>query len=306
MHDTLGYEAARHAPLHEDDVTRAFLAGPHRFLDVGHSRLAAWRFGRGPDVVCIHGWPLHAATFRRIIPALAEHFTLHVIDLPAAGRSISPDDVPVDLVSHAAAMRRAIDVLGLSRFALLAHDSGAAIARLVAAGDDRVAAIVMGNTEIPGHHPWQLDAFVALANRSFGGALLASVLRVGFIRRSPLGFGGCFTDPAYVDGEFGALFVEPMLTSKVVMARHMNMLRAFDARVVDGLTETHARITAPVLGIWGPRDRFFPIEKARAMMRTFPGGGTLTTIANASLFAHEDHPVAFGTEALRFLRDTNR
>src|SRR5262245_22432532 len=58
-------------------VMRAFRGHPDAFIDVGHSRLAYRRFGRGPDVVLVHGWPLHSATFRCVVPMLANDFTLH-------------------------------------------------------------------------------------------------------------------------------------------------------------------------------------------------------------------------------------
>ena len=126
-------------PANADEASAAF-ARPHDYVTLDHGRLAYWRFGRGPDVVLIHGWPLHSATFRRIVPALARTFTLHLIDLPGTGHS--EWDGPIDLASHATTLRKAIDAVGLSRYALLAHDSGAVVARLLAADDPRVQGLV--------------------------------------------------------------------------------------------------------------------------------------------------------------------
>jgi hypothetical protein len=39
----------------------------------GHGRLTYYRFGQGPDVVMIHGWPLHSATFRSTSPPSTNH-----------------------------------------------------------------------------------------------------------------------------------------------------------------------------------------------------------------------------------------
>ena len=55
-------------PLCESDVTRALCAIPTARVDLGHSKVAYYRFGSGPDLVFVHGWPLHAATFRKIVP----------------------------------------------------------------------------------------------------------------------------------------------------------------------------------------------------------------------------------------------
>ncbi len=59
-------------------------------------------------------------------------------------------------------------------------------------------------------------------------------MRVGALRRSPLGFGGVFSDPAYVDGEFGDLFVRPLLASKQVTEGQLELLRHVDFAFLEG------------------------------------------------------------------------
>ena len=97
---------------------------PREPIDVGHSRLAYYRAGRGPDLVFVHGWPLHAATFRNLVARLEDDYTCHLVDLPGAGATISSADAPIDLVAHARTVRAAIDKLGLTSYAFVAHDSG--------------------------------------------------------------------------------------------------------------------------------------------------------------------------------------
>jgi pimeloyl-[acyl-carrier protein] methyl ester esterase len=43
--------------------------------------------GQGPDVVLLHGWGLHGGVWTQLIPALAAHFRVTVLDLPGHGRS---------------------------------------------------------------------------------------------------------------------------------------------------------------------------------------------------------------------------
>lgn len=43
--------------------------------------------GRGPDLVLIHGWALQGKVFAPLVQRLADHFTLHLVDLPGHGRS---------------------------------------------------------------------------------------------------------------------------------------------------------------------------------------------------------------------------
>jgi pimeloyl-ACP methyl ester carboxylesterase len=274
---------------------------PHRFIDVGHSRIAYWKMGSGPDVVFVHGWPLHSATFRRIVPLLARHFTCHLIDLPGAGHTVCTPESPLAVKDHAATVRRVVDELGLSRYALVAHDSGGFVARLIASRDRRVTALVMGNTEVPGYVPWQIRFYAAAARLPFGPSTVRLTMRSRMIRESSLGFGGCFSDRALLRGDFHRLFVEPILGSAEYGARTLAMLEQMDLSDFDMLESLHRAIHAPVLLVWGDRDPFFPIAKARAMRDQFAGPAELRVLEGAKLFAHEERPEEFAALARDFL-----
>ncbi len=275
-------------------------ATPHKHIPAGPQKLAYWRFGKGPDVVLVHGWPLHSATFRNIVPLLADDFTLHLFDLPGVGQSESHG--PVGFVPHAVALRKAIDHLGLDEYALIAHDSGGVIARLLAVDDDRVRGMVLSGTEIPGHRPANFETFVKLLRVPGFTTLMLAAMRIGFVRRSAYGFGGCFTDPGYVDGDFADWFIRPFLESRRVSEAHLRLARTLDFGFIDTLVDIHQRTTFPVHCIWGTDDPFFPIDKARGMLEQFAGGADLVEIPGAKLFPHEDHPEAFVAHALRFLQ----
>ncbi len=282
----------------------AALARPQRLVAAGSGGLAYWRFGSGPDVVLVHGWPVHAATFRNVVPALARRFTLHLFDLPGAGWTEWKGSI--DIASNAAALRRAIDELRLGPYMLVAHDSGGTVARLLAAGDGRVRGLVLGNTELPGHVPWQVRLYSWAARHPWAAKLMFGSMRLRAVRRSFLGFGGVFGDPAYVDGEFGEWFVRPLLHSPRVAAGQMALMRNLDLDLIGGLASVHGRIRAPVLCIWGSGDPFFPLALARRMLGQFTGGAELVEIPGAKLFAHEDHPQEFAAHAIRFLEACTR
>jgi pimeloyl-ACP methyl ester carboxylesterase len=275
-------------------------SSPDSFLELPGGRVATWRFGSGPDLIAIHGWPLHAATWRTVLPRLSQHYTVHLLDLPGSGLTDWPGGV--DLEVCAQVVRELVDRLGTRRYGLLAHDSGGAIARLAAAGDERLAALVLGNTEIPGHHPPLLLAYVIAARLGLAGVLLKTILG-GPLRTTNLGVGSLFTDPAYAGGEFGELFLRP-LADRRVRESQLRMLRSVDFDLVDALAEVHGRIRAPTLCVWGPDDPFFPVAKARTMLPQFAGPAELVEIPRGRLFAHEDHPEEFLTYTLPFLQRT--
>ena len=45
------------------------------------------QLGHGPDLVLLHGWGLHGGIWQGIKNELAEHFRLHIVDLPGYGLS---------------------------------------------------------------------------------------------------------------------------------------------------------------------------------------------------------------------------
>ncbi|MBL8522619.1 MAG: pimeloyl-ACP methyl ester esterase BioH [Betaproteobacteria bacterium] len=61
--------------------------------------------GRGPNLTLLHGWGLNGAVWNGVREALAQHYTLHIIDLPGHGRSsgapVTTLDAFVDAVAHA-------------------------------------------------------------------------------------------------------------------------------------------------------------------------------------------------------------
>ncbi len=273
---------------------------PLDMVQTNGGRLAYYRFGRGPDVVAVHGWPLHSATFRTLLPHLVSDYTVHLFDLPGAGRTEWHG--PIDLDTSARALGLAIEVVGLREYALVAHDSGGLMARLVAADNPRVRAVAISGSEIPGHHGNALKAFLFIGKRPVLARMFVSALQNPSVARSRFAFGTCFTDPRYVDGDFTRLFIEPLRDPRIAGGQ-LAHLRAFDFEIVDRLRAVHARIQAPALCIWGDEDRFFPIEKARQMLPQFAGGASLVAIPGAKLFCHEDHPEELAAHLRPFLAE---
>ena len=266
---------------------------PHTWINLGHSTLPYQRIGSGPDVVFIHGWPLHGGTWRPLVERLSADYTCHVVDLPGTGASIYGAASPISLQGHAATVREVLDHLNLDRYAMVAHDSGGLFARMAIASDPRCAALILGNTEIPGYVPPMLK-FMALAGR-FGffkaGLRLAMSSRWG--RRSRFGFGGCFHNKDLIEGEFHAQFTAPLLASKAAFAGQMRLLDTFDFKVMANLRTVHSQISCPVRLVWGADDPWFPLSRARHMLDQFGGPADLVVLENAKLFCHEEYPDAF-------------
>ena len=275
---------------------------PEEFLNLGHSEVAYRKIGSGPDVLFIHGWPLHAGTFRDIAAQLQSDYTCHLIDLPGAGFSKVHDTSRISIEHHIETVHQVVEQLGLSRYALVAHDSGAIIARHIAARDGcRVAGLVMGNTEIPNYESPMLKLLMGMGRFRWGRALIGASLASRWIRRSPLFFGACFSNVDLVDGEFHRLFIEPTLQSRKRAWQQMRLIETFDARLVHECGPLHGQLEAPVLLVWGENDPYFPLTKAKEMLPDFREA-SLQVIKGGKLFAHEEYPVEFAQATREFLQ----
>lgn len=290
-----------------DEVITALEAGPHDHIDAGPAGLAHWSFGQGPALIFVHGWPLHGATWRELVPWLMDQFTCHVFDMPGVGRSSWPEGEPVGLWPNARALHAAVMSLGPERYALVAHDSGATITRLMATLDpDGVVGLIMGNTEIPGHVPRTFVLGQKLAQMPGAEAMMRLVSRSKRWQRSGAGFAGSFLDQSRLEGDFHDWFIAPLHESPEHLKGQLRYVRGLEWDVVRNLDEVHRQIEAPVLMIWGERDPFFPLELARPMVQSFAGPARLETLPDARLFVHEELAEAFAELARPFLEELFR
>jgi len=266
-----------------------FRREPDRFLDVGAGEVAYRTIGSGPDVLFVHGWPVSGATFRTLLPYLADHVTCHLIDLPGAGSSRFTADTPLTIENHIHSVRRALDLLDLNDVAVVGHDSGGMIARHAVAGDSRLRALGLIDTEQSTGLSWKFKTFIAGRRIPGFGAGLGWLAGRPRLRRNRLVLGDAFADPSLLDGEFDEFFLQPLHRSRQHRDAAIRLLRSFDYQHVRDLGELHKRIDVPVQLVWGEQDRFFPVKWAKEMVETFPDA-RLEIIAGAGLFAHEERP----------------
>jgi pimeloyl-ACP methyl ester carboxylesterase len=270
--------------------TQFFFEVPAKSLDTGTARLAYRRYGSGPSLLLVHGFPLSGFTWRKVLPALAARYTCYVPDLPGMGESEWTDRTDFSFPGQGRTLKVLVDGLGLERYSVLAQNTGGTFARCLALEDGaRIEKLVLINTEIPHHRPpwipfYQFVMGVPGALTGFG-----LLLRSPWYLRSGMGFGGCFTDPRLIDGDFHEHVVVPLLRSPRRRDGMRRYLRGATWAPVDALARDHARLTMPVQLIWGADDPTFPVALARTMATQFPDA-RLTEIPGARLLVHEEKP----------------
>jgi haloalkane dehalogenase len=295
----------RERTLDEAQAADLFRQAPDRFLDVGEGEVAYRRVGQGPDVLFVHGWPVSGATFRTLLPHLASQVTCHVIDLPGAGDSRFDADTTITVDQHITTVRRVVDLLDVDHLAVVGHDSGGMIARHALAGDSRVRAWGLIDTEQPRGLTWQFRQF--LLARHLPGFEHAFGWLVGArrLRRNPLVLGGAFVDRSRLDGEFDEFFLRPIHDDPTRRRAAVKLLDSFDLRYVRSLEALHARMGVPVQLVWGEHDPFFPAKWAEAMVDTFPDA-RLEIIPDTRLFCHEERPGSVAAALLPILATGGR
>lgn len=88
--------------------------------------------GQGPALLLLHGWMGSWYSWRKVMPALAEHFTVIVPDARGYGDSAKPAS-GYDGLTIKEDLRQLLRTLGHERAYVMGHDMGAPVALLLAA-----------------------------------------------------------------------------------------------------------------------------------------------------------------------------
>lgn len=280
----------------------------HRYADLGDVRLHYVEAGEGPLVVLLHGFPQFWYMWRFQIPALAEAgFRVVAPDLRGYNLSEKPRGVRsyrVELLARD--VERLILACGEESAVIVGHDWGAAVAWVTAMmHPGKVKQLGILNVPHPERfargllRPAQLlrSSYMfffqvprlpenALAARDFASLRYA-------LRNEPLR-PGAFT---YEDIE---LYVEALARPGALTAA-LNYYRALFRRNPLKARTLLRRIEAPVMVIWGERDRYLSKELAEPDPSWVPNL-RVERLPDASHFVAEDRPDEVNFLLLEFLR----
>ena len=101
-------------------------------VKTGDNTIFIRRYGKGPPVVMVHGFPRTSLMWRYVAPQLASNHTVICVDLRGYGRSGVPasteDHYPYTKRAMANELVAVMDKLGFSKFDLVGHDRGGRVA----------------------------------------------------------------------------------------------------------------------------------------------------------------------------------
>jgi haloacetate dehalogenase len=107
-------------------------SGSANEVDISGNKVFYRRYGHGPAILMIHGFPRTSVMWRLLAPKLAASHTVICPDLHAYGRSGIPasadDHSPYSKRAMAKELVDAMAMLGFPRFSLIGHDRGGRVA----------------------------------------------------------------------------------------------------------------------------------------------------------------------------------
>jgi haloacetate dehalogenase len=145
-------------------------------VQVQETRIFLRRFGAGPAVLLLHGFPQTHLMWRSVAPLLARRFTVVCADLRGYGSSgcpaSAPDHAPYAKRAMASDMVSVMEKLGFPRFSLAGHDRGARVAYRLALDYPRQVERLAVLDIVPTTDTWEL-ADKRLATAFWPWSLLA-------------------------------------------------------------------------------------------------------------------------------------
>jgi len=262
--------------------------------------------GSGSAVIFVHGWPFTNESFRKIIPPMSKHFTCYALNsLGMANNGKGCNSPDMNFPDHARRIIEFADAQGLKTFSLLGHDTGASIARIVAANyPTRVERLVLLNTEIPDHRPPFIELYQKTLALPGAYMTMRGLMNSKTYRHSAMGLGETVKDKSLIDNELKPVFMDHFMSSKQHFEGLRRYLIGLDLKMIDAIPDIQAKITAPTQFIWGQDDKTFPCALGKEMADTMPSCREFIEIENACFLPQEEQPDQVAEHAIRFLSST--
>jgi pimeloyl-ACP methyl ester carboxylesterase len=263
----------------------------------GH-RVAFRTAGSGPVILLVHGITSTSATWERVLPALAQDFTVVAPDLLGHGHSAKPRG-DYSLGAYASGIRDLLVALGHSRATFVGHSLGGGVVMQMAYQFPELCErLVLVDSGGLGSDVHPLLRAAALPGAELVLPLIANrhVLEAGravqrFLHRAGVRISTDIQEMARGHAS---------LADNDTRLAFLHTLRAIiDPRGqrVSALDRLYLAENVPSLIVWGERDPIIPVAHGRRAHELIPAS-RLVVIPGAGHFPHVDDPEAF-LDALR-------
>ena len=273
---------------------------------------SAQAMGDGPIVLCLHGFPDNARSFRHQLPALAEA-GYRAISLTLRG--YEPGSIPADgdytMETIATDILAVIESLDTGPVHLIGHDWGAAVAYVAtSAAPERFKSLTVMAVPHAGRFareglriPKQLRLswYMGFFNIPWLSDWVVQRQDYAFIRKlwrdwSP----GWQPEPGVLDSVIQTLSQPGVRSAALGYYRAALSIKA----LLVSAEEAHYPVPVPTLALSGERDGCIASEVFEQLMvaQDFPKGLTFSRIAEAGHFLHQEQPEQVNREILDWLK----
>ena len=273
---------------------------------------SAQAMGDGPIVLCLHGFPDNAESFRHQLPALAEA-GYRAISLTLRG--YEPGAIPADgdytMETIATDILAVIESLDTGPVHLIGHDWGAAVAYVAtSAAPERFKSLTVMAVPHAGRFareglriPKQLRLswYMGFFNIPWLSDWVVQRQDYAFIRKlwrdwSP----GWQPEPGVLDSVIQTLSQPGVRSAALGYYRAALSIKA----LLVSAEEAHYPVPVPTLALSGERDGCIASEVFEQLMvaQDFPKGLTFSRIAEAGHFLHQEQPEQVNREILDWLK----
>jgi pimeloyl-ACP methyl ester carboxylesterase len=275
-----------------------------RHIEIHGRRVAYRTSGSGPVILLVHGMARSSATWRFVMPALAERFTVIAPDLVGHGDSDKPRG-DYSLGAFASGVRDLLAALGHDRATVVGHSFGGGVAmqfayqfpehceRLVLVssgglGDD--VNLLLRLLTLPGAElvlPLACTNWVHDAGNNVSRWLNNIGLRTGpHITEIWDSYG------SLADAETRTAFVHTLRSVVDVAGQR-----------VSAADRLYLAAAVPTLIVWGANDRIIPVDQGRATHEAI-AGSQLHVFDRTGHFPHCEHPAEFAALLGAFMDTT--
>jgi pimeloyl-ACP methyl ester carboxylesterase len=239
-------------------------------------------FGQGPPLVLVHGTPFSSYVWRKIVPALSQHWTVYVYDLLGYGASDKPAGQDVSLAAQTHVLTALLDHWRLERPAIVGHDFGGATVlrtHLLHHRDFSRIALMDPVALAPwgiafDRHVRQYEAAFRDLPADFHRALVATYIQEAAYRG--------------LDDATLAAYIEPWLGPEG-QAGFYSQISQFDLRYTNEIEPLYAGIKRPVFILWGADDVWLPFSQGQRLHQLI-AGSEFHPVPRAGHLVQEDAP----------------
>ena len=275
-----------------------------RVINLDGDRVAYRIAGKGPVLLLVHGMAGSSMTWRHVIPALAQRYTVLAPDLLGHGRSDKPRG-EYSLSAHVNTLRGLMDALGLQRATVVGQSLGGGVAmQLAYEFPERCERLVLVNSGGLGREVNLILRGLTLPAADYVFPLVCSprlrdaASRVAtWLRRA-----GVRSSPASQEiwRSYASLADAP---TRRAFFRGLRDVIDLGGQAVSALSRLYRAAALPTLIVWGAQDPFIPVRHGIAAHKAIPGS-RLEIFEGVGHYPHCEAPERFVAVLVDFIAST--